>query len=210
MRRPCLSLASPPQLWPRAQDAGRFVGIAAPSLKALGRQRQKQTSVSDRRALRRASRPWAFSPVHPAAHQSGRSRRIGRRPSWRSLWLRVDRASRDHGTVTHVRSVAPGQHQVSVPPTGCGDVAPPPGDHRRPIDALWQARPRAAYILTPGLQSSLGPFANPGGNRNLPNMEVCRDPRLYRCGPLVAAFAGHDAAQTAEFHPPSIPPRGPD
>ena len=53
--------------------------------------------------------------------------------------------------------------------------------------------------LTPGSQSSLGPFANPGGNRNLPNMEVCRDPRLYRCGPLVAAFAGHDAAQTAEF-----------
>jgi len=107
-----------------------------------------------------------------------------------------------------MRSVAPGQHQVSVPPTGCGAVAPPPGDHRRPIDALWQARPRAAYILTPGSQSSLGPFANPGGNRNLPNMEVCRDPRLYRCGPLVAAFAGHDAAQTAEFHPPSIPPGG--
>ena len=32
-------------------------------------------------------------------------------------------------------------------------------------------------------------------------------PRLYRAGPLVAAFAGNDAARTSEFHPPSIPPR---
>jgi hypothetical protein len=32
-------------------------------------------------------------------------------------------------------------------------------------------------------------------------------PRLYRAGPLLAAFAGNDAARTSEFHPPSIPTR---
>lgn len=34
-------------------------------------------------------------------------------------------------------------------------------------------------------------------------------PRLYRAGPLVAAFAGNDADQTAEFYPPpSLPGAG--
>ena len=45
--------------------------------------------------------------------------------------------------------------------------------------APWQPRStavvRGCLHLPPGSPSCLGPFAKPGGNRNLPNMEVCRD-----------------------------------
>jgi hypothetical protein len=79
-------------------------------------------------------------------------------------------------------------------------LAAPLGSHAPPPDFP------DAHILTPGSQSSLGPFAKPGGNRNLPHMEFAVTPRLYRAGPLSAAFAGNDAAQTAEFYPPpSLP-----